>query len=116
MEETKEDCSREASDAQLVMLSLSCNILLIKCAFNRPDLKDKEGWAPSVIHVPLSNAGKNCKPSVHQRIPEILHCTVPLHGIPSPNGILLYTTSLSSPQPITGIHFFPLSQSQTGEF
>jgi len=77
MEETKEDCSREASDAQFVILSLSRNIFLFKFAFDRPDLKDKEGWAPSVIHVPLSNAGKNCKPSIHQHIPEIftLHST-----------------------------------------
>lgn len=77
MAETEEDYSREASDAQFVILSLSHNILLIKSAFDRPDLKDKEGWAPSVIHVPLSNAEKNCKPSIHQHIPEIftLHST-----------------------------------------
>ncbi|KAF9454558.1 hypothetical protein P691DRAFT_770453 [Macrolepiota fuliginosa MF-IS2] len=58
---------------------------------NLPDLKDKPDWEPSAIHVPLNIAGRN----------------LPLQAVPSPNGVLIYTTSLSSPQPITGIHLLP---------
>ncbi|KAF5358405.1 hypothetical protein D9756_001502 [Leucocoprinus leucothites] len=76
---------KEAAAGKLHILSL-------------PDLKDKVGWEPSVIHVPLAYAGRN----------------LPLQGIHSPNGVLLYTTSLSSPQPITGVHPFPLRQDQIG--
>ena len=64
VEETKGDGSREAPDTQLVTLALACNIILTKLTLYRPDLNDKEGWESSVIHTPLSYAGKNCKPSV----------------------------------------------------
>ncbi|KAF7778667.1 hypothetical protein Agabi119p4_3012 [Agaricus bisporus var. burnettii] len=60
-----------------------------------PGLENKSDWEPSVIYTPVDSAGTN----------------LPLQAISSPNGVLICTTSLSSPQPLTGIHLLPLRRS-----